>query len=351
MKTLLFYLTMLVFCFAFKQENKSKWPYSKQPGRYSTITNNEYNVKNGVNIEIENTVNEGNVFKQTYNSDENIVWSLDTVAPSMIEKDREIAYKYYGEIPGVVWIEKTIFCDETEVANIHWREYLHDRNKLQDLNKKKSLSLVKINYFNSPQFYFFPVVDVSYEDVLDFCKWRTDIVTSKYNLKHGYDSNSKEYTIFNFRLPTESEWIKFASFGIDTNSYPQIFKDSLLTLKINPANLQFLKSLGSSATKEFLDKFNKDIKKDYVINCLRTNNTMLNLNVPFYIWSNPSNQFGIYNMLGNISEMTLEKGIAKGGSFKDPFKVCNTNKRFFYSQPQSNVGFRCMCELKWLNKV
>ena len=64
MKTKLYYLVILVLCFAFKHENKRKWPYSMLPGRYSTITNNEYNVNNGLKIDIENTVDESNVFKQ-----------------------------------------------------------------------------------------------------------------------------------------------------------------------------------------------------------------------------------------------------------------------------------------------
>ncbi len=335
---------------SFVNNSHSIWPNSRQTGRFSTITNLEYNAVNGFQIYNELTVDESKVFKQKYNKYETTVWSLDTISPTMIPADRELAYKYYSEIPGVVWIEKNLFCDETEIANIHWQEFLFYKGKLQDINKGKSKDLVELGYYTRPQFYFFPVTEISYEDVIEFCKWRSYVVTKNYNLKHGNTINSPEYTIFEFNLPTEREWIKCASFAIDTIKYKNIFKDSLVTLKINTDNLIFLNKLGSSANKLEIDNFNKNIKKDYILNCFRPKNDFLNLITPFYVWSNPTNQFGIYNILGNVSEMIIESGVAKGGSFTDTFANCNPNRRIKYSKPERNIGFRCVCKLKWPNQ-
>jgi formylglycine-generating enzyme required for sulfatase activity len=195
-----------------------------------------------------------------------------------------------------------------------------------------------MGYFTSSQFIFFPIVDITHEEAVDFCKWRTDVATANYNDIHNIHKTSPDYTVFEFRLPTEEEWINFAPFGADTVKYPNIFKDSLVTLKINTDKLQFLQSLGSTMDKGKLEKFNKEIKKDYIFNCIRTQNEFLNLIVPYYLWSNPPNNFGIYNIIGNVSEMIDEKGIVKGGSFKDLFKDCNPNKRFAYNQPSPNLG-------------
>jgi len=315
----------------------------------SSATYVDYNSPDGFKISHENSIDETKIFKQIYNKNKAYVWRLDTIASNSIPENRKLAYKYYSEIPGVVWIEKTMFCDETEVANVYWQEFLFSQNKLEKINLGKSKNLIDLGYFIKPQFYFFPVVEVSYEDILDFCKWRTEVVTRNYNKRHGNDKNSENYTVFEYQLPTEAEWIKCATFAIDTLKYPHILIDSLLTMKVNLKNLEFLQSLGSNANKQILDNFNKIIKKDYVFNCKRINNDFMNFKVPFAIWSYPSNQYGLYNILGNVSEMVLEKGISKGGSFKDLYKNCTPNRKFNYTKPEIHLGFRCICKLKWPN--
>ncbi|MFT5917101.1 MAG: hypothetical protein ACI81T_003616 [Bacteroidia bacterium] len=87
-----------------------------------------------------------------------------------------------------------------------------------------------------------------------------------------------------------------------------------------------------------------------MFNCKRETNIFLNLEIPFYIWDYPTNNFSIYNITGNVSEMTSEKGIAMGGSFRDSFKDCRVNNEFEYNTPTDYIGFRCICKLKWPNK-
>ena len=55
------------------------------------------------------------------------------------------------------------------------------------------------------------------------------------------------------------------------------------------------------------------------------------------------NWFGIYNMLGNVSEMVIEEGISKGGSWRNRIEGCRVGKDLEYNKPTAWLGFRCVC--------
>ena len=52
------------------------------------------------------------------------------------------------------------------------------------------------------------------------------------------------------------------------------------------------------------------------------------------------NSFGIYNMCGNIAEMTEEKGIARGGSYDDPAWKVRISSEKTYTKATNDIGFR-----------
>ena len=96
----------------------------------------------------------------------------------------------------------SFYIDETEVANVHYREYLHwlgitFGGDSSILNKCIPDSLVwreelsynepyVESYFRYPSYNFFPVVGVSWKQAHDFCTWRTDRVNELKLLKMGY---------------------------------------------------------------------------------------------------------------------------------------------------------------------
>ena len=57
------------------------------------------------------------------------------------------------------------------------------------------------------------------------------------------------------------------------------------------------------------------------------------------------NRFGVYNMIGNVSEMTATKGVAKGDNFLLPLDSCKINGQQIYIKPEAWLGFRCVCEI------
>jgi len=99
---------------------------------------------------------------------------------------------------------RSFFIDETEVANVHYREYLYwVENAFPDNGKDSILKKVLPDtlvwreelayndpyveyYFRYPTFNFYPVVGVNWEQARDFCSWRTDRVNELELIKKGY---------------------------------------------------------------------------------------------------------------------------------------------------------------------
>ncbi len=99
----------------------------------------------------------------------------------------------------------SFYMDETEVANIHYREYIYwlnrtfgDDEKLVETIMEKSLpdtlvwrSELSYNepyveyYFRHPSFNYYPVVGVTWKQANDYCKWRGDRVNELALIKKG----------------------------------------------------------------------------------------------------------------------------------------------------------------------
>ena len=97
----------------------------------------------------------------------------------------------------------SFYMDETEVANVHYREYLHwiarvYGNDYPDVYQKAlpdSQSWRRALQYNEPQveFYFrhaaynyYPVVGVSWNQANQYCKWRTDRVNEMIMVREGF---------------------------------------------------------------------------------------------------------------------------------------------------------------------
>jgi len=105
----------------------------------------------------------------------------------------------------------SFFIDETEVANVHYREYLYwlDNTFSGDTNiVKKALPDTLVwrqelaynepyveYYFRYPSYNYYPVVGVNWQQAHDFCIWRSDRVNELALIKKGYlkkDAAKKE---------------------------------------------------------------------------------------------------------------------------------------------------------------
>ncbi|CAN5330460.1 gliding motility lipoprotein GldJ [soil metagenome] len=107
----------------------------------------------------------------------------------------------WNNIPRRVSVN-SFYIDETEVANVHYREYLYWlTNTFADdtvvVNKALPDTLawrseLAFNepfveyYFRYPAYNFYPVVGVTWRQAHDFCVWRSDRVNEKILIDKGY---------------------------------------------------------------------------------------------------------------------------------------------------------------------
>ena len=105
----------------------------------------------------------------------------------------------------------SFFIDETEVANVHYREYLY---WIENTFSGDTTVMAKVlpdtlcwreelaynepyveYYFRYPSYNYYPVVGVNWQQAHDFCIWRTDRVNEFNLMKKGYlkkDAAKKE---------------------------------------------------------------------------------------------------------------------------------------------------------------
>ena len=112
----------------------------------------------------------------------------------------------WNNIPRRVTVP-SFYMDRTEVANVHYREYIHwltkvfdpesDPNNLKILNNALPDTLVWRSelsyneplveyYFRHPSFNYYPVVGVTWRQAYDFCLWRSDRVNEGILMEKGY---------------------------------------------------------------------------------------------------------------------------------------------------------------------
>jgi gliding motility-associated lipoprotein GldJ len=130
-------------------------------------------------------------------------------------------------------IERTVsvasfYMDETEIANIHWLEYLHNLAKdstqeayqraLPDTTVWRSKLAFNDpyvdHYLRYPGFRYFPVVGVTWSQASAYAEWRTLAVNralaqeagEEYAETDGRIPLESGIVIPNYRLPTEAEW-------------------------------------------------------------------------------------------------------------------------------------------------
>lgn len=193
-------------------------------------------------------------------------------------------------------------------------------------------------YFSHPAFDDYPVVGVSWDQARAFAAWRT-------NFWNSYRRANGEAIVENFRLPTEHEWEYAARGGRDMAPYPwggPYIRNSKGCILAN-----FKPGRGNYPEDGGLYTVRADA-----------------------YWPN---DYGLYNMAGNVSEWTssafyenaysfihdlnpdirydakegdsetMKRKVIRGGSWKDIGYYIQTGTRHYEFQDtaKSYVGFRC----------
>lgn len=194
-------------------------------------------------------------------------------------------------------------------------------------------------YFWHPGFDDYPVVGITWKQAKAFCNWRT-------KLHNDFLASRREATLQDYRLPTEVEWEYAARGDHQSSMYPW-------------GGYYTRKKDGS-----FMGNF-KPLRGNYV-----EDGGMATMKVGSY----DANDFGLYDMAGNVAEWTgdaydeaaytyindfnpkfeynakpgdapaMKRKVIRGGSWKDisAFLQVSTRSYEYQDTTKSYVGFRCV---------
>ncbi len=234
--------------------------------------------------------------------------------------------------------------DEVEITNLDWRlfvsDFLPEGESVAKLLPDTAALPVR-DYYTNPFYSFYPVVGVSYEQAKLFCEWRT--VTVAALLKHEHIAAAMVY-----RLPTEAEWEEAA---VVRSGLPFGTSCTELPVRVAEDAAAYLQKKSGSATpiaqiKKDIAAYNRQHPQRSWIEYAQPGPYFLHSSTPSYVYQGPKNEFGLYQMLGNVAELVAERGITKGGSYRDGITACHIKARGRADGPLPTVGFRTVCELK-----
>lgn len=197
-------------------------------------------------------------------------------------------------------------------------------------------------YFNHPAYGNYPVVGVNWKQATAFCEWRTHYLNS-------FLESKKRTAESDFRLPTEAQWEYAARGGRSQAPYP--WGGPYLRNKKGCLLANFKPGRGNYPEDGGLYTVRADA-----------------------YWPN---DFGLYNMAGNVAEWTsslyyegsynfqhdmnpdvrytakdsdpprMKRKVIRGGSWKDVSYFLQTGTRAYEYQDtaKSYIGFRCVIDL------
>lgn len=286
----------------------------------------------------------------------------------------DVMYEWHN-IPRRVTVS-SFYLDETEISNFHWLEYLYWLRRVYGADypevHKKALpdtlvwrSRLGYNepyveyYLRHPAYRDYPVVGVNWLQCNDFCAWRTDRVNEFILIREGilehyvnqinednfntdaylfgqYESGKKieglpdlnpnrEYRnvrmedgilLPRFRLPTEAEW-EYAAYALVGNTIGERIREE----KMWPWAGHAVRNPEEKYIGMMLANYKRG-RGDNMGIAGRLND---NADVTAPVYSYWPNDFGLYNMAGNVSEWVMDVYRPLSAEDKDDFRPFRGN--------------------------
>lgn len=232
-----------------------------------------------------------------------------------------------GQIHGCVPIRGNyLWMSETEVSNRYYHEFLSsisEEDSLKNLPDSEMWSKrfrpkmpMETYYFHHPAYTDYPLVNITHEQATEYCKWITKMINQNFP--------KQKVTV---RLPSEKEWEFGAKAGNQFAVYPW----------------------GTDYMRFKKGKYQGRMRANFVrgrgdfLGVSGRLNDNADLTAP--VMSYWPNDFGLYNMSGNVSEMVAEKGLVKGGSWRNRADYLRIDKQQYVYSASPEVGFRYVVEV------
>ncbi|MCP3932779.1 MAG: SUMF1/EgtB/PvdO family nonheme iron enzyme [Bacteroidetes bacterium] len=278
-----------------------------------------------------------------------------TFTMGLVEQD--VTYDW-NNIPRRVTVS-SFYMDETEVSNMDYREYLYwlrrvfgesypevYMNALPDtLVWREELAFNEPfveTYFRHPAYDDYPVVGVNWLQASDYCNWRTDRANEMILIERGILNNNpeqKDEDNFNteaylagqyqgdvrknlkdfgtggersarfedgivlpsYRLPTEAEW-EYAALALLGNQASEQ-DERISDRRLYPWDGNTVRYQKRNKTQGLILANFKRGKGDYMGMAGKLND---NSHIPGPVRTYMPNDFGLYNMAGNVNEWTAD---------------------------------------------
>jgi formylglycine-generating enzyme required for sulfatase activity len=244
-------------------------------------------------------------------------------------------------------INDSLYCSRYETSNEEYKFFLNDlatkdsglyAKCLVDSTKWMTMAVVSYgesmssNYFRHPAFGQHPVVNISHDAAVEYCKWLTVVYNS---------TPKRKFKKVVYRLPSKDEWTFAAQGGEPDRRYPVgryalVRKTGEYLYNFRRIDDRFI--IKDSLGKPVLD--GADMNYTYMSTGLR--------DMAFYtadVRSFWPNEFDLYNMSGNVAEMISIKDHAMGGGWNSYGGEITTISVKIYNEPSPEIGLRIFMKI------
>jgi sulfatase modifying factor 1 len=303
---------------------------------------------------------------------------------TMGRAEQDVTYEW-NSIPRRVTVS-SFYMDQTEVRNLDYLEYLYwtgnvfGPNYPEILKKALPDTLVWRDrlaynepyveyYLRHPSYRDYPVVGINWLQASDFCNWRTDRVNELILIREGIINHTPlptEADYFNtdqylagkwtgaivtpipsmgpnggdrivrmedgiflpkYRLPTEAEW-EFAAYSLIGNT----IGDRVLERRLYPWNGSGTRNPDDKSLGQFLANY--QLSSGNMMGTAGALNDAGDITTPVYsFWPN---DYGLYNMAGNVSEWVMDVYRPLSAEDKSDFRAFRGN--VFKTQQRDEDG-------------
>jgi formylglycine-generating enzyme required for sulfatase activity/disulfide oxidoreductase YuzD len=271
-------------------------------------------------------------------------------------------------------IKGNLYAQRTEATNEQYNLFLNFLRQTNpdlyskyafDLSSYQEPALAFMTMYHAPReatrknkyYSQYPAVNLSYESVVAYCEW----LTGQYN-----NNPDKKFKKVKFRLPTIKEWQiaalgykKFQSWNIDENNIevgvPANTTDELSkqsrTIPFKGSDILYPWYRAYNYRNKYLNRFEcalGNFKCPEKMTTCMTRNKMITPDG--FVMAGPvaqyfPNDMGFFDVVGNVAEMTEEKGKACGGSWNHAPLESTIVSINSYSRPDAAIGFRIFMEV------